>query len=117
MRNEWSYFRVYIPKAVGFSVAVKERDTEGFLWVFLGMKEIPTLSTFEVVDRNQSAVHQIDLQGEYSGFLKTKIHFLSFFFLLKIIGIDNEVIIGVYGNSYSMISQIPFQIVVWHTNF
>jgi hypothetical protein len=95
-RNEWKYFSLKVPKSIAVSVAVKETATIGYVWLFVGLKQNPSLISNDSSDRRISMYHQVDLVQEFT---------------------DTEIRFGVYGNPYAVGTLIPFEIVAWHAPF
>ena len=42
-QNKWRYFSLSLPKTVGVSVAIRETQTQGKVWLFMGTRNTPSL--------------------------------------------------------------------------
>jgi hypothetical protein len=86
-KSKWRYFSLRVPKTVAVSVAIKETQTQGMLWLFLNSRQTPTLIVNEGADRSiTSAYHQIALVKEsfFKGLLSlVEMFFLTNFFLFQ----------------------------------
>jgi len=96
-QNKWRYFSLQTPKTVGVSVAIRETQTQGQLWLFLNSRNTPTLVTNEGADRSVTAsFHQIAIVKEFK---------------------EDVVTFGVYGNPYATAGNVAFDIIAWYSPF
>ena len=79
--HSWTFYSFEVPaKCSGVTVAIRETNTAGSLWLYVNAKEAPTLISFDYTEQSTtSALHQIDFIPDFiSGFF----FFPSLFFLV-----------------------------------
>ena len=96
---EWRYFKVSAIKSSTGKVSVKERNSEGFLWVFVSFTDPPTLADHDLSGKKIQNIHEIAIE---SALPRTR-----------------DIYIGVYGNPFGTHPEmeLEFDIVVWTTPF
>jgi len=95
-RNEWKYFTFPVSKASAISVALKEKTTLGSIWMYVGIKQAPSLASFYDQDRTLSSLHQIDIVQNFE---------------------DDTIVIGAYGSPYIIGEAATFDLLAWNAPF
>jgi hypothetical protein len=98
-RASWKYYTYTShPNSTSVHVALKELETDGWLWVFVS-RDIPTLREYDYADtETNTPTHRINID------LTQEAQF-------------NTYHIGVYANPYSLSRDIPFKIIAWSPDF
>ena len=79
--HSWTYFSIDVPKSIGLTVAIREKNTVGSLWLFASAKDSPSLTSYDAVERAaDSPLHQIDITADFSGLFHSSFSFLFFSF-------------------------------------
>jgi len=95
----WHYYQFTLTNLTSqLNVAIKEHDSEGFVWLFVSAGGNPTLISYDEADTETSTtVHRIKLEFD------TPRQFTTFF-------------IGVYGSAFAL-RDTTYDIVVWTPPF
>jgi fructose-1,6-bisphosphatase/inositol monophosphatase family enzyme len=66
-RNTWRYFTFHVAKSSAVSLGLRETQTQGVIWMYVGIKQNPVLSSFFDADKGEGRIHQIDIEDDFEG--------------------------------------------------
>lgn len=94
--HQWNYFQ-YTTSASTAYVSLKEKSTEGLVWLYGNFYGNPDLRNYDYKDQDDKAFHSIEID-------------------LSMTDQERTIIIGVYGSPFTARS-VEYDVVAWSTPF
>lgn len=94
---QWKYYGI-TTTSNAMLISMRERETTGMLWLFVGMSGFPNLDAYDFADKESNTnFHEVH-------YLFPTVELRTYF-------------IGVYGSPYTNADEVPFTITAWSPEF